>query len=329
VRAETKTADTAKRNVAARAHKKETQEEAMDRRLRESAQVDERVEYVSNLDELKQQLRAAGNKLVVLEIMSDRVCETGMDEEAELHWKLDAEKERARKLEACSRIKHVFARTARECPDSVFLSVMVGEGEERTHPLLQVLGVERLPTIQFWRQGELLWEQSGSMGMEQGVGEGMLFYGNTAAGGEDATNYIKDLHSQAELDAWLASQPPGTLSVLDFATSCKPCMKVFPAVLALAKNFQGYVSFARILGDEGPEAETVMMDFNVIEVPTFVFFRDGKEANRHVGSSRGDLIGKILEMQAQAGIAPPPPPPAAKRKPAARSKRAPRKTAGV
>ena len=28
---------------------------------------------------------------------------------------------------------------------------------------------------------------------------------------------------------------------------------------------------------------------------------------RHVGSSRGDLIGKILAQQGAAGIAPPPP----------------------
>lgn len=46
-------------------------------------------------------------------------------------------------------------------------------------------------------------------------------------------------------------------------------------------------------------------------MPTFLFFRGGRETGRHVGSSRGDLIGQILAQQAAMGIAPPPPPGAA------------------
>ena len=45
-----------------------------------------------------------------------------------------------------------------------------------------------------------------------------------------------------------------------------------------------------------------------LQVPTFVFYRSGKEVGRHVGSSRGDLIGQILMQQNALGIAPPPPP---------------------
>ena len=46
---------------------------------------------------------------------------------------------------------------------------------------------------------------------------------------------------------------------------------------------------------------------NIVQVPTFIFYRNGKEVGRHVGSSRGDLIGKILEQQAALGIKPPSP----------------------
>ncbi len=35
------------------------------------------------------------------------------------------------------------------------------------------LGVSVLPTIQYYRQGRLLWEQAGSAGMEQELGEGV------------------------------------------------------------------------------------------------------------------------------------------------------------
>lgn len=36
--------------------------------------------------------------------------------------------------------------------------------------------------------------------------------------------------------------------------------------------------------------------------------RGGKEVARHVGSSRGDLIGQILTQQEAVGLSPPPPP---------------------
>lgn len=42
-----------------------------------------------------------------------------------------------------------------------------------------------------------------------------------------------------------------------------------------------------------------------MQVPTFIFFRKGKEVGRHVGSTRGDLIGQILQQQNALGLAPP------------------------
>ena len=45
-----------------------------------------------------------------------------------------------------------------------------------------------------------------------------------------------------------------------------------------------------------------------MQVPTILFYRGGKEVARHVGSSRGDLMGQILQQQAAHGVKPPPPP---------------------
>lgn len=39
--------------------------------------------------------------------------------------------------------------------------------------------------------------------------------------------------------------------------------------------------------------EELLGELDIIEVPTFLFFRNGEEVGRHVGSSRGDLIGKV------------------------------------
>lgn len=66
-------------------------------------------------------LLQAGDKLVVLNIESPTVCQTGFDEEPELHWKAD----QAAAMEPCRAIQHTFARTARECADVVFLSLEV------------------------------------------------------------------------------------------------------------------------------------------------------------------------------------------------------------
>lgn len=103
---------------------------------------------------------------------------------------------------------------------------------------------------------------------------------------------------------------------------------------ALAKNFgPDYAAFARLLGDESEETRELMRELNIVEVgcpsalaciyktqsqlltycpftgqvPTFLFYRNGQPVGRHVGSSRGDLIGQILQQQQQLGIAPPPP----------------------
>jgi len=43
------------------------------------------------------------------------------------------------------------------------------------------LGVSVLPTIQYYRQGRLLWEQAGSAGMEQELGEGVREWGTWCA----------------------------------------------------------------------------------------------------------------------------------------------------
>jgi thiol-disulfide isomerase/thioredoxin len=50
------------------------------------------------------------------------------------------------------------------------------------------------------------------------------------------------------------------------------------------------------MGDENASTQGVLQSFNIMEVPTFLFFKNGKEVGRHVGSSRGDLIGKILQV---------------------------------
>lgn len=49
-------------------------------------------------------------------------------------------------------------------------------------PVCDILGVEVLPTVQFWREGKLLWEHRGVNQLEQNMGEGVLYFGDRCAG---------------------------------------------------------------------------------------------------------------------------------------------------
>ena len=69
-------------------------------------------------------VRQAGKKLVVLEVDSLDVCQTGLKEEAELHWKVDKQNAAG----PCQELKHLLQRTARDCPDVHFVHLDV-----RTH----------------------------------------------------------------------------------------------------------------------------------------------------------------------------------------------------
>jgi len=276
-------------------------EDPTERRMRESQRVFERVHYVYNVEDWQREMTKAGDQLVVLEVESAKVCDTGLPEEAELNWKEDKEEA----LKPCQEIKHVFARTARDSPDVTFLA-FEADGEE-AGPLLEELKVEVLPTVQFYKQGQLLWEHRGIIALQQDLGEGVLYYGDQAAEGVRPSTFVQEISSQATLDTFVQSQPSNVLTVVMVSLqSATPCVRVFPAVMALAKNMQGYAAFARFMGDTSAEGQQVMKDLNVVEAPTFLFYRGGEPVGRFVGSSRGDLIGQILLMQNALGIAPPP-----------------------
>lgn len=62
---------------------------------------------------------------MVLEIISDTECDTGLTEEPEEQWKRSKEE----RMRPCNAIKHVFMRTARNCPDVIFLQHNAVEGD--------------------------------------------------------------------------------------------------------------------------------------------------------------------------------------------------------
>ncbi len=267
----------------------------------------ERVKVITSAAAFQTELAAAGDRLVVLEVVDPDTLDATA-EAAGAGWQEQARDAAAAAAARSDTIKHTFARTARDCPDSVFLELDVGSNSAD----LASLGVSQLPTVQFYVGGRKVWEHAGWAGLEADLGEGVLFYGDAGAGGARPSSIVAEITDRPGLDAWLASRAPAELAILDVSTSsAAACVKIFPAVLALARNFApgNFASFARLMAD-GPTfgAGALTTDLGVTQAPTFVMFRGGVEVARQVGPSRGDLIAKILSTQAAAGVKPPPPP---------------------
>ncbi len=83
------------------------------------------------------------------------------------------------------------------------------------------------------------------------------------------------------------------VALVDFwAGWCMPCKMVAPTVEAIAKDYAGKVKVAKVEVDEAGE---VASRFNVMNIPTLIVFRDGKEVDRIVGVTPREDIAKRLD----------------------------------
>lgn len=79
----------------------------------------------------------------------------------------------------------------------------------------------------------------------------------------------------------------GTVLVDFFATWCGPCKMIAPAVEQLAEEYQGKAAVYKLDVDE---AQDIAMRFQIMSIPTLVFFKDGTESERIRGAvSKAEL----------------------------------------
>ena len=76
----------------------------------------------------------------------------------------------------------------------------------------------------------------------------------------------QELESREGLDRFVRAQPDNVLTVVNVSSNETPCVRVFAAVLALAKSFQGYAAFGRLMYDESEEARAIARELNVLQV---------------------------------------------------------------
>ncbi|KAL8126382.1 thioredoxin-like protein CDSP32, chloroplastic [Apium graveolens] len=225
---------------------------------------DERVKQIHSIDDFDEALRAAKDKLVVVEYAASTSYHS-------------------------RKIYPFMVDLSRTCNDVEFLLVM-GDENEKTKELCKREKIEKVPHFSFYKSMEIIHEEEG-IGPDELVGD-VLYYG-------DNHSAVVQLHSREDVEKLIEDHKVDhQLIVLDVGLKhCGPCVKVYPTVLKLSRQMVDTVVFARMNGDENDSCMQFLKDMNVIEVPTFLFIRDGEICGRYVGSGKGELIGEILRYQ--------------------------------
>ncbi|KAG2254633.1 hypothetical protein Bca52824_084769 [Brassica carinata] len=216
---------------------------------------DEKVQKIHSGEEFDEALKKAKNKLVVVEFATS-------------------------KSDQSSKIYPFMVELSRTCNDVDFLLVM-GDESEKTRELCRREKIEKVPHFSFYKSMEKIHEEEAN--------RDVLYYG-------DSHSAVVQLHGRADVEKLIdENRTGGKLIVLDVGLKhCGPCVKVYPTVLKLSRSMSETVVFARMNGDENDSCMEFLKDMNVIEVPTFLFIRNGDICGRYVGSGKGELIGEIL-----------------------------------
>ena len=80
----------------------------------------------------------------------------------------------------------------------------------------------------------------------------------------------------------------GNPMVLDFwAEWCGPCRMVSPIIDELASEYEGRVTIGKVDGDSNND---VVGQFGIRNIPTVLFFKDGKLVDKQVGVTQKSVF---------------------------------------
>ncbi|KAK6131328.1 hypothetical protein DH2020_034931 [Rehmannia glutinosa] len=175
-------------------------------------QKDERVQKVHSIEEFDAALRAAKNRLVVVEYAASN-------------------------SEDSSKIYPFMVDLSRNCSDVDFLLVMGDESEE-TRKLCAREKIEQVPHFSFYKSMEKIHEEE-AIGPDRLIGD-VLYYG-------DNHSAVVQLHCREDVEKLIGEHKVDhKLIVLDVGLKhCGPCVKVYPTVLKLSRSLWRIRWFSR------------------------------------------------------------------------------------
>jgi len=77
-----------------------------------------------------------------------------------------------------------------------------------------------------------------------------------------------------------------------WAEWCMPCKMIAPMVDEVAKDYKGTIAVGKINVDESPELAT---ELSVMNIPTLIFYKQGKEMGRLVGVNTKETVEKKIK----------------------------------
>ncbi|PIE99588.1 MAG: thioredoxin [Paludibacter sp.] len=81
--------------------------------------------------------------------------------------------------------------------------------------------------------------------------------------------------------------------VVDFwAEWCGPCRMVAPVIEELAKEYDGKVEIGKLNVDENTDTPA---EYGIRNIPTILFFKDGKVADKQVGAGNKSMIEEKIK----------------------------------
>ncbi|MBO5585718.1 MAG: thioredoxin [Bacteroidaceae bacterium] len=82
--------------------------------------------------------------------------------------------------------------------------------------------------------------------------------------------------------------------VLDFwATWCGPCRRVSPIIQELADQYEGQVIVGKVNIEE--EADDLVAEFGIRNIPTILFMKDGQVVDKVVGAAPKSTLEEKLK----------------------------------
>ncbi|MEK6842256.1 MAG: thioredoxin [Nanoarchaeota archaeon] len=83
----------------------------------------------------------------------------------------------------------------------------------------------------------------------------------------------------------------GVVLIDFFADWCMPCVMMSPILEELSEKFHGKIKFGKINVDDN---QALAQKFNVVSIPNFVLFKDGKKTEQFIGAMAVEEFEKRL-----------------------------------